>query len=733
MPKARVLASTALLSAGSLLLEIALTRVLSILYVQSYVFLLLSVAILGIGLGAALAALIPTLRREQTLPLGSSLSALCAFALGILLAVTMGSPLWLIFTFALLPYGFVGLTLAALFSLRSQESSELYWADLSGAGVGVVMAVPLINTFGGLSASFIAAGLLSASTFFFVKRSCASLSLSSLIIVSILIQVSFSPFGLELRNLTIPKPLLEQLREGGEILETRWDAFARTDLVYRADQDAYYLYMDGGAGSLIPDAAKPERWEGDIGSFPFIADAPESAFIIGPGGGLDVALAQRGGVTDITAVEVNGSSIDLVRDLAGYAGEVYGANVNVVSDEGRSVLRRSEQNYDLIFLSQVVTHAAEARGYALAENTLYTTEAFVDYLNHLTPEGQVVLKLYDELTLTRALLTSVQALTEIGLSESKAAGHVLALLDTGADPLVPLLVVKKRVLDLEEAVRLARVAEERHYALLFVPGLISRPPLDRLLSGETSVDAITSEAAPVDLRPVTDNRPFFYTFERGLPRALRPLVISLGIITFLGGLAYLLIWRSLSPSLKTSPLLFAALGFGFMLLEITLVQRTQLLLGHPTLTLSLILGTLLLGGGVGSSLAGRVFERPWRGVFVASSLIVLFWLLWNVTWPFLSATLLGQGVGIRATMTALSLAPLALVLGMPFPLLLRQVGKRSKKQVALGWTVNGFMSVVGSVTATALALSFGFQSASIVGALAYLFVLGISFRRPKLD
>ena len=695
MPKARVLVGTALLSAGSLLLEVASTRVLSVLYVQSYVFLLLSVAVLGIGLGAALATLLPSLRREATLPLGSSLSALSAFALCVLLAITMGSPLWLIFTFALLPYVFVGLTLATLFSLRSQESPGLYWADLSGAGVGVVIAVPLIDTFGGLNASFIAAGLLSASTFLFFKRTHTSLGLSGLLVLSVMGQLAFSPFTLELRNLNTPKPILEHLRQGGEILETRWDAFARTDLVYRADQEAYYLYMDGGAGSLVPDATKPERWEGDIGSFPFVADAPASAFIVGPGGGLDVALALRGGVTDMTVVEVNGPSIELVRDLASYAGEVYGANVDVVSDEGRSVLRRSERDYDLIFLSQVVTQAAEARGYGLAENTLYTTEAFHDYLTHLTPEGQIVLKLYDELTLTRALLTAVQTLSETGLSESEAAGHMLALLDTSANPPIPLLIVKKRALNLEEAVRLARVAEARNYALLFVPDLIVNPPLDGLLSGKTSVDAIISEATSVDLRPVTDNRPFFYTFERGLPRALRPLVIGLVVITFLSGLVYLLTWRSLRPSLKISPLLFAALGFGFMLLEITLIQRTQLLLGHPTLTLSLVLGTLLLGGGTGSALAGRVFERPVWGVFVVSSLTVLFWLLWNVTWPFLSAALLRQGVGVRATMIALSLVPLALVLGMPFPLLLCQVGKWSERQVALGWAVNGFMSVVG--------------------------------------
>lgn len=727
----KTLLGTALLSAGSLTLEIALTRVLSVLYVQSYVFLVLSVAVLGVSVGAALATLFPRLRTETALWAGAA--GLAAVALTLASIMTMGSPLWLMFVLAGTPYMGVGLALTSLFSRNANRSPALYGADLGGAGLGVVVALPLLNALGGLGGMLAAAALLGlASLLFGTRRS--SLLLTSFTLLAALSSTIFPWARLDMGQLATPKPILEQLAAGGEVVDTRWNAFSRTDLVLRTDLGAYYLYVDGGAGSLIPDAAQPERWARDIGSFPFRADAPRSAFIIGPGGGLDVALARLYGVTDITAAEVNGSSVQLVRDLGEYAGNLYGSTVKVAVDEGRSVLRRSGRDYDLIFLSQVVTQAAEARGYALAENTLYTTEAFHDYLGHLSPSGQIVLKLYDEVTLSRALFTALQTLTETGSTETEAAQHVLALLDTRASPPIPLLVVKKQPLSRDEAVRLARVAEASGYDLLYVPGLLENPPLGDLTAGRSSLDDLIATAAPVDLRPVSDDRPFFYQFERGLPHALRPLVIALGLVLFLGLTILIPMQRGLEPPLKLAPILFAALGFGFMTVEITLIQRTQLFLGRPALALSLVLGTLLLGGGAGSLLAGRLFKRrPRRGIVVSSALVVVTLLLWSVAWPALSNAFLAGSVGARATATALSLLPLALVLGMPFPLALRWVGAAGERQVALAWTVNGVASVMGSVAATALGIVFGFQSVALtaLGSYALVALLGLGMSRRR--
>ena len=732
----------ALLSAGGLVLEIALTRVLSVVYFYAYVYVVLSVAVLGVGLGAALATARPAWRQPERLSLWAAFSGLAALLLTVLVVAASSLPLRLVvLAGAAVPFAFLGLALATAFSAFSQESPRLYWADLGGAGLGALLAVPLLNLLGGLDGMLAAAGLLALSGLAFPRpasRLAFAPLVCALVSLALLGNLAFGWLKLDLRILNTPKPLQAQLQEGAELVKTRWNAFARTDLVRRPDTGATYLYMDGGAGSLVPDTAQPEKWRGDIGSFPFVASRPESVFLIGPGGGLDVALARLGGAEDVTAVEVNGASVALARGLEPILGSVYGGT-EVHIDEGRSVLRRQNRLYDLILLSHVVTQAAEVRGYALTENGLYTVEAFGDYLDHLTPGGELAIKLYDELTLTRALVTALQAFKERGLSEAEGARHLLALLDTRAEPPIPLLVVKKEAIDQAEAVGLARAAETLGFALLYVPGLLANPPLDGVLEGRTDLEDIIASAADVNLRPTTDDWPFFYLFERGLPGALEPLLYSLGGLLLLGLLALGVRQRRATwPLPRAAPLLFAALGVGFMVTEVGLLQRVGLFLGHPTLTLSVVLGTLLVGGGLGSLLGGRLPLRDTLMVALSGFAVAAALALWSFLWP-LSDAFRGAGLPLRVFLTALSLAPLALLMGVPFPVALRAVGRSSATHVALAWAVNGVASVMGSVGATVLALLFGFESVIMVGVVAYAILGGAAFlldraaRRTVLD
>ena len=223
----------------------------------------------------------------------------------------------------------------------------------------------------------------------------------------------------DMATLATEKPIAESLAPGGRVIRTEWDTFARTDLVDPADGGPYQLYMDGAAGSVMPPAENNDFLMRDIGLFPFATAQPERVFAVGPGGGLDVWFGLQSGAQEIVAVEVNPASVSLVQDLGNYNGDLYEQPaVRVIIDEGRSVLRRQELTYDLISLSQVVTLAAERSGYALTENTIYTVEAFEDYLAHLRPNGQIAIKLYDEPTLTRALSTALAAFRQRGLSDA---------------------------------------------------------------------------------------------------------------------------------------------------------------------------------------------------------------------------------------------------------------------------------------------------------------------------
>lgn len=711
-----LLVATSLIAAGMLTAEVALTRVLSVMYYSNYVFLVLSTALLGLGLGAALGTWRAALRRYERLSTYAAAAALAVTLLGVITA-HWGHPVP-VFVAATLPFIFAGLALSSIFSLRPAASFRLYWADLLGAGLGSFASVVLLDLLGG-SGALLAGALLLASASLALRGGGTVAALSAAALVLNLATAWFEP---NMANLPTAKPLADALAAGGHITESRWTAFARSDMVYRPDQDSYYLYIDGAAGSFVPNLQHPERWLPDIGLVPFANDEPQSAFLLGPGGGLDVALARAEGVGTITAVELNGAAIQMVAELAPQLGDVYGG-VEVHVDEGRSVLRRKGELYDLIFLSHVITQTSDSRGYALSEATVYTVEAFGDYLNHLTPNGQLAIKLYDELTLTRALVTAVEALKRRGATDAEAAHHLFAALDTSTTPPLPLLLVRNAPLTESEATRLARTSEQLGMALLFVPGLLAAPPMDGLLAGTTTAANLVASAAAtgVDTSAVTDARPYFFQFEVGLPATLKWVAVLLIALVLVG-----LMWfaatlpRRRAGTWRAAPLAAAALGAGFMALELTVLQRTQLYLGHPTLALALVLGTLLLGGGVGSLLANRWLKASTpRTVALSSLLVVLLAVLWHLGWPLLASMAQAQPLALRFALLAGSLAPLALSVGVPFPALLGQL-REAPGKVAGAWALNGVGAVVGSVGAVLLALLHGNLAVLGLAAVGYL-------------
>ena len=765
----RLPAALALLTAGSLVFEIALTRLLSVLYFSTFSYLVVSIAVLGLGAGAAIATLSPAARAPRNWSFWASLAGIAALLLTIYaLSSEAAGNRFVLLPLTALPYLFVGVTVSGIFAERSGASPRLYLADLAGAGAGALLALPLLDLLGGAGGMYAAALGPALAALLLAPRSVGASVTVLLLLATVLLHLAGAGPRLDPAALATPKPLRETLREGATLVGTRWDSFARSDLVHLAESDRYLIYLDGGAGSLVPDASRPRSWLSDIGSVAFAVDPPESSFLIGPGGGLDIALARSFGVERIVAAEINEAAVEFTRGLESHAGDLYGPDTELLIDDGRSALRRHGGSFDLILLSQVVSGAAEARGLALVENGLYTVEAFGTYLDHLTAEGRIALKLYDELTLTRAMTTALETLRRRGATLQQATRQLFAVLDTSARPPVPLLLVNGEPLSERQAVDWARVAEGRGFALLFVPGLIGPAQLQRIESGEAGLEALTGAGTEVDLRPTEDSRPFFYQFERGLPRALRPLAWGLGILL---AAALLVVsagrWRRGGELL--SPPLVAALGAGFMLVEIGVLQRAQLLIGHPALTLATVLAALLLGAACGSGIAGRCpAGREFRWIAFAGVLAGSLTLLWWAVWPATGHLLRSLPAAGAAAGTALTILPLALALGVPFPLLLRSLGRgggvnvagasagdatrgepvthaeaglaggpgphaeaelaggpgtgRSDgaADVAGAWAVNGIASVAGAVAATTLAIVWGFGSVALAASLCYL-------------
>lgn len=729
-----------MITLAGLMLEIGLTRLFSVLFFPPTVFAILSLAILEIGWGAALVLGISGGREAARAPLylglgGASVVVITAVSTIPALQLTL-------FGLVILPYLFIGMALTTIFSLHPRRSPQLYLADLIGAGIGAMLAVPLLNWLGGLNGVLVTAVLLSLAGVVLSGRITARfpILMAALTVLCLTMNLVFSWLNLDMGRLPAGKPIAESLAGDGAVIASRWDACARTDLVDPGDGGPYRLYMDGATGSVMPPAAENDFLIRDIGFFPFATEQPERVFLIGPGGGLDVWFALQSGAAEIVGVEVNPASVALVRDFADYNGDIYGrSNVTMIIDDGRSVLQRDDSQYDLIFLSQLVTLAAERSGYALVENSAFTVEAFGEYLSHLTPEGQIGLKLYDEPTLTRALSTALTALKQQGLAASDQEGwqHTIALLDGSADPAVPLLIISKAPFSREDSLSLGAVAQQVGFTPLFLPGVAAQPPLDRVAAGTMPLADVLADGDN-DLSPTTGNRPFFYQFERGIPQSLQPLLIGM-VVTLILGASLVMIYQrgKIGRRRAVAALLyFAGLGLGFISIEIGIIQQTRLFLGHPTTAVTVVLATLLISGGIGSGLGGRLLGDK-KGLVLEPLLgVIVFLALWLLLWPRVEEMFLGARLFLRVLVVIAGLIPLGFMMGIPFPLGLRVVAGWggagwAGRQVALDWTVNGVMSVAGSILAVTLAVHLGDSNVVLAGGVSYGLVAVVALVVPE--
>ena len=718
------LIGTAMLSASALLLEIVLTRLFSLLFFPPYVFLVISIAIFGIGLGAALPALRPVMAQANRIPLYACGAALTTLSL--LIFAVLGASLDLqimLFPLLALPYIFFGLAMSSLFSQNPAASRLLYMSDLLGAGVAAVAAIPLLDRFGAINAALLAALGFAIAGFYFQSQ-------RNRWIVALCIGLCAALFGgnvaasfldINMASLATQKPITSPLNSGGKILQSHWDAFARTDLVEPGADGPLRIYVDGGAASIMPSAAARQDLIRDIGFFPFATEQPERVYIIGPGAGLDVFFALQANAEAVTAVEVNPASVALVNEWSGVNGDLYNRpGVELVIDDGRSVLRRATDDYDLIYLSQVLTLAAERGGYALSENTIYTADAFADYLARLDDDGQIALKLYDEITLTRAVSTALAALGRGGLSDAEAMKHLVALVDEKSDPPTPLLMIGAQPYTEDDSLVLGAIAREVGFSSLFLPHVLARPPLDRVDSGEVPFASLI-EASADDISPPTDNRPYFFQFERGIPSSLLPLTVMVALLLLALLALYMRLWRRpLDQAKRLMPAFFAMLGLGFITLEIYAIQQTRLFLGHPTYAVTVVLATFLVAGGLGSGLTQRYFRATLEArPQLVTALIAILAILWSLLWQVVAQELFAADLILRVLLVIALTLPLALCMGIPFPQALEFIGRGDRRQVVVAWSVNGLMTVAGSVAAVLLSLTTGFTAVLWLGCGAY--------------
>jgi len=455
---------------------------------------------------------------------------------------------------------------------------------------------------------------------------------------------------------------------------------------------------------------------------------PGRACVIGAGGGRDVLSALHTGATSVDAVELNPAIVEaMTGPFADYNGDVYGLpGVNPVVSEGRSFLTRSEGGYDAIMVSLVDSWAATAAGaYALSETYLYTLEAVALYWDRLSEQGIVsISRWYDTGKPGEALriaLTAREALERAGVESPL---RHMALLQGGR---VMTLVISRQPLAQEDVARIDSVATERGFLRHWPPLRSSDPMLVGALASDPPIYYIGGH----DLSPVADDRPFFFqtvspfqslgdvdrdnfNFNDASIITLRVLIAAVTALTALLLLLPVLVRRRALGSGARSTGYFAAIGLAFMFVELAMIQRFILYLGHPSYATTVVIAAVLLGAGAGSALAGRVETDLVRKYSLALPIAVVVITL--LATPIFAGTL-GAATAVRILISVLLLLPLGLLMGFAFPTGMIHFPESGR---AWYWAVNGTTSVLGSVLSLALAMLFGFQGVILLGAATYL-------------
>ena len=757
-------------SFGVLSFEIALTRIFSIMLDYHYTFLVVSLALFGLGLGGVSAYYCSSKISSKVNFSGLAILSV-VFSLSTtfltLFAISVPDLNVIIQAFIVfVPFLVAGTLLAMTYKVLVSHSSILHFADLVGAALGSLAVVFLINWVGAAIAVLLVSLVTLISSVFFSlaskKKITMAIALLSIIGIGVFAQFSSassmwniqpaSDQGKELSNF-LSAPSIE-----GKIVDSRWSSFGKVDLVVSpALPHEKVIFVDGGAGTTLyhfngdfnsSDSSVP-KLRNSTQYFPYLFTDKDSSLVIGPGGGLDVLTALMGGVNHIYAVEVNPSIVDIVRDYSSYDGGIYNnySNVHVSVDEGRSFLKRSSQTYDSIMLDIPVSKTAQGTlGYALAENYLFTTDSFADYLNHLSNNGFLTIVAHSQEEIYKLVSIAFKVLGAQGLSNYQIMQQIAVI---GSDnhmdhSALPIFILKKTSITTEQAAAINALAANKGFSTLFTPvGTSTDTILQGLARSQVSISDLVSEAS-FNMKAPTDDNPFFYNFDLSIPSTLASLLIGAIILTVVVSIFYVVARRREEVTLKNGRRIkvkakfstfkwycFASLGLGFMLIEVALIQKFILFLGEPTLAIAASLFSLLLAGGLGS-----FFSRKWSNgkqynAFKVSLIIAAIVITYIFLLPVIFNAALTYSALIRFVVSFILISPIGFLMGIPFPTILGYIKQEFENDAAWMWCINGAFSVLAGVLALVIAMTFGFNAVLLLGALTYAGIFLIGRRHEK--
>ena len=767
----------------TLMYEIVLTRIFSVAMWYHFAFVAISVALFGLTVGALIVHLRPRSFTDDRVKvqmwrfsLAYAASVAAAFCIQLAIPfvprMTMAGVASVVLTCVVISVPFVcsGVVVALALTRFPRRVNRLYAADLVGASLGCVLLVVAFTWLDGPSLVIGIGALAAVGSLLFALD--AGLRAGKVLSVAVLVVLVAVTVGNAYRHAQ-GNPFIRILwaKEQQDPLHTydRWNAFSRITVNgQRGDvgRPAGYgmssampedivvpqmsMLIDGTAGTMITgydgDEKTTDFLRYDITNLGYYAleDTDFRSAVIGVGGGRDVLAGLEFGAEDVTGLEINGNILDLVTDEMGdFTNLEDDPRVRLVNDEARSWLTRTDERFDVIQISLIDTWAATSAGaFALSENSLYTVDAWDTFIDRLEPGGMLSVSRWftiggaEPFESLRTASLATEALTRAGVENPR--DHVLVYegpTSQFASSAATFLVSPTPFTE-EQLATVSGNADRLGFRPILTPDEVGDQRFADIVApgGPDAGIAQFDE----DLSPPTDDRPFFFqmasigTFLSGEgfsdDLVFRPVLVlgSLALAVLLlaavciGGPLVHMGRRTRHAGMAPFYLYFAGIGLGFMLVEFSQLQHLNTFLGHPTYALAVVLFSVLLFSGIGSMLVEKVIdpERPRSLLVPIAALLGVIVLFRLITEPVTDAMAGGTTFERVATAVAL-LAPLALVMGMPFSIGMGAASRRTGAPTAFLWGINGAMSVVASVFGALLAMFFGINFTFGAGFVAY--------------
>lgn len=793
-PKLSLLAGVFFISAATLCLEISLTRYLSISQNYHFAFLVISLAFLGYGAsGTCLTLFRRRAERwgDRFLSLSSlffSLTVLLSFFLANFLPFDFFQLPWdkrqLIYILPYyivlgLPFFFAGATISFALTRLAKAAHKIYFFDLLGAGVGSYLASIVFLPRGERGVFVIISGLALLGCFLLSlrRRPLFLASLSVLLLAEALV-LSASPDWLDFR-ISPFKALPQALRyPQAKLCLTRWNSISRLDVIdspavrfapglslVSGNQPPLQLGLsvDGGDLNALTQVRSLDSPDLDFlsslpSSLPYLLLPRPRVLVLEPRGGLDVLEALAFQASKVAVFESNPLLTHLLRnELSSFSGNLYNhPDVKVVSEHPRAAMKKENDSYDLIVFGLTDVFGAAATGlHGVGENYLYTVESFLRLLDLLSPNGLVSLTFYllpPPRQEAKTLATWIEALERKQLDP---ASRLAAIRTWGTLSLF----IKREPFHDQEIARLKDFCRERLFDTVYYPEIkkeelnvynqMDRPVYEELfrLLLDASQRRALSENYLFEIKPASDNRPFFYDFYKW--KKARPTYEALGKnLTFLfegkfllgllllqaGLAAFAFIMLPLSGLRRDSAFprgilalvffYFGLLGAAFIFIEIILIQKFILFLGHPLYSVSTVIFSLLFSSGLGSLSSKKILGanplKRMRACLFFSAALTLFYLF---LLPAFFERFVGLSLGLKIFLSFGLIFPLGFLMGFPFPTGIRLLERTNPRLIPWAWSANAFSTVVNSVLAQLIALGAGYNAVLALAAGGYLAAL----------